>query len=65
VLSFLVSTLAFVFPSGLGLREGAFALALSHTLPTSVAVACSVGVRLVLTLFELAFVAVAALVGRR
>jgi uncharacterized membrane protein YbhN (UPF0104 family) len=65
VLSFLVSTLAFVFPSGLGLREGAFALALTHTLPTSVAVACSVGVRLVLTVFELGFVAVATVVGRR
>jgi len=65
VLSFLVSTLAFVFPSGLGLREGAFALALSHTLPTSVAVACAVGVRLVLTVFELGFVGAATLVGRR
>jgi glycosyltransferase 2 family protein len=65
VLSFLVSTLAFVFPSGLGVREGAFALALTHTLPTSVAVACAVGVRLVVTLFELGFVAVATLAGRR
>jgi hypothetical protein len=65
VLSFLVSMLAFVFPSGLGVREGAFALALTHTLPTSVAVACAVGVRLVVTLFELAFVAAAAVIGRR
>jgi len=65
VLTFLLSTLAFVFPSGLGLREGAFALALSHTLPTSVAVACAVGVRLVLTVFELGFVGAATIVGRR
>jgi uncharacterized membrane protein YbhN (UPF0104 family) len=65
VLSFLVSTLAFVFPSGLGVREGAFALALAQSLPTSVAVACAVGVRLVITLFELAFVAAAAAAGRR
>lgn len=65
LLSFAVSTLAFIFPSGLGVREGAFALALSQNLPTSVAVALSVGVRVMLTMIELAFIAVALLVARR
>jgi uncharacterized membrane protein YbhN (UPF0104 family) len=51
-----VSMIAFVFPSGLGVREGAFALALSQNVPGSVAVALSVGTRLVLTLVELAFI---------
>jgi glycosyltransferase 2 family protein len=65
LLSFAVSMLAFVFPSGLGVREGAFALALAQNVPGSVAVALSVGVRLVLTLVELAFVAIVVLAGRR
>jgi hypothetical protein len=63
--SFVISMLAFVFPSGLGVREGAFALALSRDLPGGVAIAASTGIRLVLTLAELAFVAVAVLVDRR
>jgi len=65
LLSFAVSMLAFVFPSGLGVREGAFALALSQNVPGSVAVALSVGVRLGLTLVELAFIAAVVLAGRR
>jgi uncharacterized membrane protein YbhN (UPF0104 family) len=65
LLSFAVSMLAFVFPSGLGVREGAFALALSQNLPGSVAVAVAVGTRLVLTLVELAFIGAVALAGRR
>ena len=48
--------IAFVFPSGLGVREGAFALALAQNVPGSVAVALSVGARLVLSLVELAFI---------
>jgi hypothetical protein len=63
--SFVISMLAFVFPSGLGVREGAFALALSKYLPGSVAIAASTGVRLVLTAAELLFVGVAVLVDRR
>jgi hypothetical protein len=63
--SFVISMLAFVFPSGLGVREGAFALALSHHLPGGVAIAASTGIRLVLTAAELLFVAVAVLVDRR
>jgi uncharacterized membrane protein YbhN (UPF0104 family) len=56
--------LAFVFPSGLGVREGAFALALARNLPGGVAIAVSAGVRLVLTLAELVFVAAAVLLAR-
>ena len=62
--SFVVSMLAFVFPSGLGVREGVFALALSRYLPGGVAIAASTGVRLVLTLAELLFVAAAVLADR-
>ena len=66
--SFVVSMLAFIFPSGLGLREGAFALALGRNLPGGVAIAISAGTRLALTLAELVFVGAAVLVdqaGRR
>ena len=62
--SFVVSMLAFVFPSGLGVREGAFALALARNLPGGVAIAISAGVRLVLTLAELMFVGAAVLLAR-
>lgn len=64
LLSFAVSMLAFIFPSGLGVREGAFAIALSQNLPVSVAVALSVGVRVMLTMLEMVFIAVAVLAGR-
>ena len=64
LLSFAVSMVAVIFPSGLGIREGAFALALAQNLPGSVAVALSVGSRLVLTVVELVFVALAVLAGR-
>ena len=47
LLSFAISVIAFMFPSGLGVREGAFALALAQNVPTGVAVALSVGTRLV------------------
>jgi glycosyltransferase 2 family protein len=62
--AFTLSTLAIVFPSGLGLREGLFALALAQHLPNGVAVTLSVGLRLVLTAVELGFVGVCALLGR-
>lgn len=64
LLSFAISMVAIIFPSGLGIREGAFALALAQNVPGGVAIALSVGGRLVLTLVELAFVAVAVLAGR-
>lgn len=64
LLSFAVSMVAFIFPSGLGVREGAFALALAQNLPTGVAVALSVGARLVLTVVELIVIAALVLGGR-
>ena len=65
LLSFAVGMLAFVFPSGLGVREGAFALALAENLPTSVAIAVAAGVRLAVTALEVAFVGGVALLARR
>jgi uncharacterized membrane protein YbhN (UPF0104 family) len=55
LLSFVVSMLAFVFPSGLGVREGVLALVLARDLPGSVAIAAAGAARLVLTLVEVAF----------
>jgi glycosyltransferase 2 family protein len=65
LLSFAVSMVAFVFPSGIGVREGAFALALAQNVPGSVAVALSVGTRLMLTVVELVFIGAVVLAGRR
>jgi uncharacterized membrane protein YbhN (UPF0104 family) len=64
LLSFVVSMLAFVFPSGLGVREGAFALALGRNVPGGVAITLSAAVRLALTLTELVFVGLAVLFAR-
>jgi hypothetical protein len=64
LLSFVVSMVAFVFPSGLGIREAGFAVALAANLPEDVAFAVSVGVRLVLTAVELAFVAAVVVAAR-
>lgn len=64
LLSFAVAMVAFIFPSGLGVREGAFALALAQNVPTGVAVAVSVGTRLVLTVVELVVISVVVLAGR-
>lgn len=65
LLSFVVSMLAFVFPSGLGVREGIFALVLARTLPGGVAIAAAALVRLVLTLIELAFAGTVVALERR
>jgi hypothetical protein len=62
--SFVISMLAFIFPSGLGVREGAFALALGRNLPGGVAIAVSAGTRLALTLAELVFVGAMVLLAR-
>lgn len=65
LLAFVVSFLAFVLPSGIGVREGIFALALSRNLPGEVAIAVSVGLRFAMVIIELIFVGLAVLVGRR
>jgi hypothetical protein len=64
-LAFAVAMLAFIFPSGLGVRDGVFAVALAQNLPDEVAVAVAVLVRLALTMFELAFIGAVALIVRR
>ncbi len=65
LLSFLVSMLAFVFPSGLGVREGIFALALARDLPGGVAIGLAAAVRLLMTLVEIAFAVVVVVAERR
>jgi len=65
LLAFVISFLAFVLPSGIGIRDGIFALALSRTLPGGVAIAVSVGLRFAMVLIELVFVGLAVLAGRR
>lgn len=65
LLSFVLSVVAFIFPSGLGVREGVFAAALTANVPGGVAVALAVGSRLLLTLVELVFVGAMVLWDRR
>jgi glycosyltransferase 2 family protein len=63
--AFAVSMLVVVVPSGLGLREGAFALALAQHVPGSVAVALAVASRVEITVVELLAVGIFALIARR
>ncbi len=63
--SWAVSMLVVVVPSGLGIREGAFALALAQHVPGSVAVALAVVSRLEITLVELIAVGAFTLIARR
>lgn len=56
LLSFTLGMLAWIAPSGLGVREAAFALALGRNLAESVAIAITAGVRIAMTLVELGFV---------
>jgi uncharacterized membrane protein YbhN (UPF0104 family) len=65
LLSFVVSMLAFVFPSGLGIREGVFALVLARNVPGAVAIAAAAAVRLLLTLTEIAFAGAVVTLERR
>lgn len=55
LLSFVISMLAFVVPSGLGVRDAILALVLARNLPSGVAIAAAVVVRLMMTLIEVAF----------
>ncbi len=65
LLAFVISLLVFIVPSGLGVRDGIFALALARNLPGGVAVAVAVGIRFALTIIELVFVGAVAAFGRR
>lgn len=62
--AFVISFLAFIIPSGLGVRDGILALTLARHVPGEVALALSVGLRFAMTLIELVFVGLAVLVGR-
>jgi hypothetical protein len=65
LLSFVLSMLAFVFPSGLGVRDGFFALVLARDVPGGVAIALAGVARLVMTLVELAFAGIVVALERR
>lgn len=54
--SWAVSMLVFVFPSGLGIREGVFAVVLGRHLPTAAAVSLAAASRLLITAVEVAVV---------
>lgn len=60
-----LSFVAFVLPAGLGAREAAFAAALAPALPSTVAIAVAVGVRLVQLGVEVAYALVTPLLARR
>lgn len=59
------AVLAFFIPGGLGARDGATATALAAVMPSQVAIATAVGIRLAQTLIELGYAATAELVHRR
>ncbi len=63
--AFTLSMVLIIFPSGLGVRDGAFALALAQHVPQGVAVALSVSCRLLLTVVELVFVGLVVMGTRR
>ena len=65
LLSFVVSMLAIVFPSGLGVREGVFALVLARSVPGGVAIALAAAARVVMTLVEIAFALAVVALDRR
>ena len=62
VLSYVIGMAAFVFPSGLGVREAVLGASLSRELPGGVALAWALLLRLWVTAMELAFVGLAVLV---
>ena len=64
VLAYVVGMVAFVFPSGIGVREAVLAASLSRELPGGVALAWALLLRLWVTLIELAFVGLAVVVER-
>jgi glycosyltransferase 2 family protein len=64
MLAFVASFVAFILPSGIGVRDGIMAVVLARHVPGEVALALSVGLRFVMTLLELAVVGLTVLVGR-
>jgi len=63
-LGFVVGMVAFVFPSGLGVREAVLAATLAGSLPAGVALAWALLLRLWQTVIELVFVALVSVVAR-
>lgn len=66
-LGYSVALLAFIFPGGLGIRDGTFALVLDAALPGgfALAAAIAIAVRLLTTLAEVIYAGGATLIGRR
>ena len=62
VLAYVIGMAAFVFPSGIGVREAVLGASLSRELPGGVALAWALLLRLWVTLMELAFVGLAVVV---
>jgi hypothetical protein len=68
LLAFAVSTVAFIFPSGLGVRDGILAVLFARNLgggSTGPALAIAVGLRFAIVVIELIYVGLATLAGRR
>lgn len=68
LLAFAVSTVAFIFPSGLGVRDGILAVLFARNLGGGAAgpgLALAVGLRFALVVIELVYVALVVLAGRR
>jgi glycosyltransferase 2 family protein len=65
LLAWVLSMVAFVFPSGLGVREGAFAVVLGRHLPGPAAVSLAAASRLLLTAVEVSVVGILVAIGRR
>lgn len=63
-LAWAFAMVTFISPSGLGTRDGAYALALKSIVPGAVAAAVAVAARIFQTLIEIVYVALAALIAR-
>jgi hypothetical protein len=63
LLAWVVSMVAFIFPSGLGVREGVYAVVLSRHFPGAAAVSLAAASRVLLTLVELVVVGALVAVG--
>jgi len=65
LMAFVISFVAFILPSGIGVRDGLLALVFARHVPWGVALALAVGLRFALIVIEVVFVGLATLVGRR
>ncbi len=64
LLAWVLSMVAFIFPSGLGVREGVLAVVVGRHIPSSAAVSVAAASRLLLTAVELAVVGLLVVRGR-